>query len=56
MCRHQGEGAVAVVDVKSILSVVAMVPFPYLVGGRNNQYFMKGQIGLDVVERDIINP
>lgn len=29
-----------------------MVPFPYVIGGRNNQYFMIEQIGLDVVETD----
>jgi len=29
-----------------------MVPFPFIVGGRNNQFFMIEQIGLDVVEVD----
>ena len=39
-----------VIDVKSIISVVAMVPFPFIVGGRGDQFFMIEQIGLDVVE------
>jgi hypothetical protein len=56
VCGHQGEDAIAVIDVKSIVSVIAMVPFPFLVGGRNNQYFMVEQIGLDVVETDVISP
>ena len=30
-----------------------MVPFPFVVGGRSNQYFMIEQVGLDVVETDI---
>jgi hypothetical protein len=50
VCEHQD--AVVVIEVKSIISVVAMVPFPFVVGGRGNQYFMIEQIGLDVVETD----
>jgi len=53
VCGHLGEGAVVVIDVKSILSVIAMVPFPFIVGGRSDQYFLIEQIGLDVVETDI---
>ena len=30
-----------------------MVPFPFVVGGRGNQYFMIEQIGLDVTETDV---
>jgi hypothetical protein len=36
--------------VTSIISVVAMVPFPFLVGGRGDQYFVIEKIGLDIVE------
>ena len=39
-----------VINVKSILSVVAMVPFPYLIGGDDNQHFVIEKIGLDVIE------
>ena len=56
MCGYQGEEGTAVIDVKSILSVVAMVPFPFVVGGRSNQYFMIEQIGLDIVETDVTTP
>ena len=52
VCRYQGEEALIVIDVKSILSVVAMVPFPFTLGGRDNQYFMIEKIGLDVIEVD----
>jgi len=52
VCEYQGEGAVVVISVKSILSVVAMVPFPFLIGGRGNQFFMIERIGLDVVSTD----
>lgn len=41
-----------VIDAKSIVSVVAMVPFPFVVGGRSNQFYMIEQMGLDVVETD----
>lgn len=51
VCRYQSE-ALVVIDVKSILSVVAMVPFPFIVGGRDNQYFVIEKFGLDVVEVD----
>ena len=39
-----------VINIKSILSVVTMIPFPFVVGGCPNQYFMVEQIGLDVIE------
>jgi hypothetical protein len=42
-----------VVDAKCILSVVAMVPFRYLVDGQDNYYFMIEKIGLDVVDVDV---
>jgi len=41
-----------VVDAKSILSVVAMIPFPFLINGHNDQYFMVEKVGLDVIEAD----
>ena len=53
MCGHQGDSNI---NVKLILSVVAMVPFPFIIGGCNNQYFMIEQIGLDVVETDVVTP
>ena len=42
-----------VIDVRSILSVVAMIPFPFCLDGYNNQYFMVEKIGLDVIEADV---
>ena len=41
-----------VVDVESILSIVAMAPFPFRVDGHGGQYFLIEKIGLDVVEAD----
>ena len=41
-----------VIDVKSILSVVAMPPFPFLVDDHGDQYFMIEKAGLDVIEVD----
>ena len=52
VCRYQGEATLEVIDTKSILSVVAMVPFRYAVDGLNDYYFMIEKIGLDVVEVD----
>lgn len=52
VCGHQGEENLTVIDAKSILSVVATVPFPFLVGGRGNQHFVIEKIGLDVIEVD----
>ena len=49
VCRYYGDGALIVIDVRSILSVVAMVPFPYLVDGYADQYFMIEKIGLDII-------
>ena len=40
----------SVIDVKSIISVVAMVPFPYTINGYNNYYFMVEKVGLDVAD------
>ena len=52
ICKYQGEEMLVVIDVKSILAVVAMVPFPFLIDGHGDQYFMIEQIGLDVVDGD----
>lgn len=52
ICRYHGEGALMVINVRSILSVVAMIPFPFLLDGHDNQYFMVEKIGLDVIEAD----
>lgn len=41
-----------VIDIKSILSVVAMIPFNFLIDNRSDQYFMIEQVGLDIVEAD----
>ena len=53
VCRYQGEEALIVIDVKSILSVVAMVPFDFLIDNCGDQYFMIEKVGLDVVEADV---
>jgi hypothetical protein len=53
VCRYNGEANLLVIDVKSILSVVAMVPFPFLLDDREDNYFMIEKVGLDVVEADI---
>lgn len=53
VCRYEGEAALCVIEAKSILSVVAMVPFPFLLDGRDNSYFMIEKVGLDVIEADL---
>ena len=52
VCRYYGDRALVIIDAKSILSVVAMIPFPFLVDGYAEQFFMVEQIGLDVIEVD----
>jgi len=52
VCRYQGEDALRVIDTKSILSVVAMVPFDFLIDNYDGQYFMIEKAGLDVVDGD----
>ena len=52
VCRYPDEGALVVIDAKSILSVVAMIPFNFLIDNNSDQYFMIEQVGLDVVEAD----
>lgn len=45
MCHHQGDAGLRVVNVKSIASVVAMVP---LGPADENQFFVAEKLGLDV--------
>jgi len=52
VCRYQGDSVLWVIDTKSILSVVAMVPFRFLIDGQDNYFFLVEKIGLDVVEVD----
>jgi hypothetical protein len=52
VCRYRGDLSFVVVAVESILSVVAMAPFPFTVDGQDGQYFVIEQPGLDVVEAD----
>ena len=52
VCRYHGEEALAIIDIKSILSVVVMVPFNFHIDDQSNQYSMVEQVGLDVVEAD----
>lgn len=52
MCGYQGDAALVIIDVKSIVSVVGMIPFPYTLDDRGDQYFVAEQIGLDVVDTD----
>jgi hypothetical protein len=52
VCRYYGERMLMVIDVVSILSVVAMIPYPFFIDGHGEQYFMVEQIGLDVIEVD----
>ena len=54
VCRYQGDGALTVIDVTLVLSVVAMVPFPFLIDGHSDQYFMIEKVGLDVIEVDAL--
>ena len=52
VCRYRGEETLRVIDTESILSVVAMVPFDFLIDNCGDQYFMIEKVGLDVVEVD----
>ena len=53
VCRYQGEEALAVINVKCISSVVAMVLFQLRVNSLDNYYFVIEKIELDVVYIDI---
>jgi hypothetical protein len=52
VCRYRGDEILWVIDAKSIISVVAMVPFPFLLDGNGDNYFMIEKVGLDVTEAD----
>jgi hypothetical protein len=52
-CLHQGKDVLMVIDVKSIFSVIAMVPFKFTINGRSNYYFVVEKVGLEVVEVDV---
>ena len=52
VCRLEDGANMWVIDAKTILSVVAMVPFPFLLDNRNNNYFVIEKVGLDVIEAD----
>ena len=51
VCTHQ-EDILLVIDVKAILSVVAMVPFNYVIDSYQNFYFVIEKIGIDVLDID----
>ena len=51
-CRYQGDMALVVIDIKLILSVVAMVPFRHKINDLDNYYCTIEQIGLDIVGID----
>ena len=51
VCMHQ-EDISLVIDVKAIISVVAMVPLNYAIDRYQNYYFMIEKIGLDVLDVD----
>jgi hypothetical protein len=52
VCRYEDEEALVVIEVKTICSVVAMVPFQYAIDGAGGYYFMIEKIGLDVIDTD----
>ena len=47
VCRYQGEEALVVIDVKCILSVVAMVPLQRAINGLNDYYFVIENVELE---------
>ena len=51
-CRYQGEEALVVIDIKCILSVVAMVPLEYSINSLDTHYFVIEKIGSDVIDVD----
>ena len=52
VCRYQDGDTLWVINVRSILSVVAMIPFPFLLNGHDNYYYIVEKIGLDVIDVD----
>jgi hypothetical protein len=53
VCRKR-DVALSVIDIRSILSVIAMAPFPFLIDSHGDQYFMIEKAGLDVIEADAL--
>ena len=53
VCRKR-DPALTVIDIRSILSVITMAPFPFLIDGHGDQYFMIEKAGLDVIEADAL--
>jgi hypothetical protein len=49
-CPHQGDTALQVISVSSILSVVSMQPLPRLPGDAENLWFVVEKSGLDDVK------
>lgn len=54
VCKYEGNTGLLVIDVKAILSVVAMIPFPCNIDGHGNQYFMVEKMGLGVAGTDTL--
>ena len=52
VCRYEVDVALWIIDVKSILSVVGMIPFPFHIDNHSSNYFMTEKVGLDVIEAD----
>lgn len=52
-CRYQGNDVLWIIDVTSILAVIAMVPFPFVLNGQDNYHYMVEKIGLDVIDVDV---
>jgi hypothetical protein len=51
VCQYQEE--LLVVEAHSILQVVAMVPFPFLINNSSNWYYLIEKIGLSIADVDI---
>jgi hypothetical protein len=49
-CPYQGDSALQVILVSSIVSVISMQPFPQLPGDAENLWFVVEKSGLDVIE------
>ena len=52
VCRYRDREVLMAIDIKSILSVVAMAPFPFIIDGHGDQFFLIEKVGLDVVDAD----
>lgn len=56
VCTYAGDESLLVVSAKSILSVIAMVPFKHSIGIPNSAYFVVEKLGLDVVSMGDVEP